>query len=173
MFGIIETLLDQPLAHLHERQRKGHRGKDDKVTDPRQKPGVDPAGRDGTGEIDQTGEREKGGRGLGPTGEIFNGEEGPAEQEHRRDEQKDRQVEEFNAGNHCGADHARRAEGESSQQRERQQQKPLGIANQAKKLITTIMIAVAMTAFVAPQRISPVMISSTVSGVAIIASKVF
>ena len=35
------------------------------------------------------------------------------------------------------------------------------------------MIAVAMTAFVAPQRISPVMISSTVSGVAIIASKVF
>ena len=35
------------------------------------------------------------------------------------------------------------------------------------------MMTVAITAFVAPQMISPVMISSTVSGVAIIASKVF
>ncbi len=34
------------------------------------------------------------------------------------------------------------------------------------------MIAVAIRDFVAPQMISPVMISSTVSGVAIIASKV-
>lgn len=50
---------------------------------------------------------------------------------------------------------------------------PWGYRIRPNKLMTAIMIAVAMTDLVAPQMISPVMISSTDKGVAIMASKVF
>ena len=42
------------------------RGEGGKVGDPRQEPGVDPAVREGPGEINQVGKRDKSGHGLRP-----------------------------------------------------------------------------------------------------------
>jgi hypothetical protein len=89
------TLFDQAFAHFVKRQRKGYRGEDGEVADSRQQPGVDPAVREGPGEVDQMGKREKLRRCLRPSGQVLHGEEGSAEEEHRRDEEKDRQVEDF------------------------------------------------------------------------------
>ena len=81
---------DQPFAHFVKRQRKGYRGEDGEVADSRQEPGVDTAVREGPGEVDQVGEREKGRSCMRPAGQVLHGEEGSAEEEHRRNEEKDR-----------------------------------------------------------------------------------
>ena len=41
------------------------------------------AGREGPGEVDQVGEREEQAPSLRPDGEVLDGEEGAAEEEHR------------------------------------------------------------------------------------------
>ena len=89
-----------------------------------QKRWVDAARREGAGKIDELGERQQRRRSLRPEGEVFDGEESPAEEKHGRDEEKDRQIEQIDAGDDRRADHSGGAEGEAPEEGERDQEQP-------------------------------------------------
>ena len=58
----------------------------------------------------QVGERQKLGQRLGPAGQVLQRKEGPAEQEHREDQDEDRQVEGVDLRADRGRDQTERRE---------------------------------------------------------------
>src|SRR4030043_295990 len=102
---------DQTAAHPAKRERKGDGRKERKIEDPRQGRRVDPAVGERPGERHQVSQRQEVRRLLRPGWEVLDGEKGPAEQEHRRDEQEDRQVELLDGGDDRRAEKTGRAEG--------------------------------------------------------------
>ena len=115
---------DQAPAHPAEGKRKDRRGEGGQVNEAGQKRCVDMAGREGAGEIDDVGERQHRRCPLRPKGEVFDGEERPAEEKHGRDEQKDRQVEQLDAGYDRREDHSGGAEGKAPEEGKWDQEQP-------------------------------------------------
>ena len=71
------------------------------------------------------------GKGVGdnlcPGGEIAQREEGAAKEEHRCNEEEDRQVEDFNGRDDGGADHAGAGKRQAAEKGDRQQKEGAGI----------------------------------------------
>ena len=103
-----------------------------KITEAGQKRCIDTARREGSGKIDEVGERQQRRRPLGPKGEVFDGEESPTEEKHGSDEEKDRQIEQIDAGDDRRADHSGRAESEAPEEGKRDQEQPRRVANQTE-----------------------------------------